>query len=50
LTAVLYQRPFSSSDRALDIHVHHLRKKLGQHGGSILTVRGVGYLFVPGGR
>lgn len=33
------------SDRAIDVHVSHLRKKLGDAGQSIRTVRGVGYLF-----
>jgi DNA-binding response OmpR family regulator len=30
---------------AVEVHVHHLRKKLGES--LIRTVRGVGYLFVP---
>ncbi len=47
LTAVLYQRRASPFDRALDVHVHHLRKKLGRQGGLIRTVRGVGFLFKP---
>jgi len=29
----------------LDVHVSHLRKKLGGRGDLIRTVRGVGYLF-----
>ena len=45
LTAVLYQRRASPFDRALDVHVHNLRKKLGRQGGLIRTVRGVGFLF-----
>ena len=45
LTAVIHQRPASPLDRSLDVHVSHLRKKLGQRGDLILTVRGVGYLF-----
>ena len=32
-------------DRVLDVHVSHLRKKLGRHGELIRTVRGAGYLF-----
>ena len=32
------------SDRAVDVHISHLRKKLGQ-GAPIRTVRGVGYVF-----
>ena len=45
LTAVIHQRPASPLDRSLDVHVSHLRKKLGARGGLIRTVRGVGYLF-----
>jgi two-component system response regulator CpxR len=45
LSAVIYRRPASSHDRSLDVHVSHLRKKLGPLGGMIRTVRGVGYLF-----
>ncbi len=45
LTAVIHQRPASPLDRSLDVHVSHLRKKLGENGGLIRTVRGVGYLF-----
>jgi two-component system response regulator CpxR len=45
LTAALYQRRASPFDRALDVHVSNLRKKLGEHGALIRTVRGVGYLF-----
>jgi two-component system response regulator CpxR len=45
LTAAIHQRPASPLDRSLDVHVSHLRKKLGRHGELIRTVRGVGYLF-----
>ena len=45
LTAALYRRRASPFDRALDVHVGRLRKKLGAHGGLIRTVRGVGYLL-----
>jgi two-component system response regulator CpxR len=48
LTAALYHRRASPFDRALDVHVSNLRKKLGRHGSLIRTVRGVGYLFRPG--
>jgi two-component system, OmpR family, response regulator CpxR len=48
LTAALYRRRASPFDRALDVHVSHLRKKLGRHGSLITTVRGVGYLFRVG--
>jgi two-component system response regulator CpxR len=49
LTTILYQRRATPFDRALDVHVSHLRKKLGRHGELIRTVRGVGYLFCSGG-
>jgi two-component system, OmpR family, response regulator CpxR len=45
LTAAIHQRPASPLDRSLDVHVSHLRKKLGRRGSLIRTVRGVGYLF-----
>ena len=45
LTAAIHQRPVSPLDRSLDVHVSHIRKKLGRHGEQIRTVRGVGYLF-----
>ncbi len=45
LTAAIHQRPASPLDRSLDVHVSHLRKKLGGRGGLIRTIRGVGYLF-----
>jgi DNA-binding response OmpR family regulator len=48
LTVALYQRRASPFDRAVDVHVSHLRKKLGRHGSLIRTVRGVGYLFRAG--
>jgi len=48
LMASLYQRPASPFDRALDVHISHLRKKLGDRGDMICTVRGAGYLFRAG--
>ncbi len=45
LTAVLYQRAATPFDRSLDVHISHLRKKLGNQGALIRTVRGIGYLF-----
>lgn len=46
LSAVLYQREALPFDRALDVHVSHLRKKLEQKDRELIkTVRGVGYLF-----
>jgi two-component system response regulator CpxR len=46
LAAVLYQRESTSNDRAVDVHVSHLRKKLDPADRELIkTVRGVGYLF-----
>jgi two-component system response regulator CpxR len=45
MSATIYRRPASPQDRSLDVHVSHLRKKLGAMGGLIRTIRGVGYLF-----
>jgi two-component system response regulator CpxR len=45
MAAAIYRRPVSAKDRSLDVHVSHLRKKLGPLGGLIRTIRGVGYLF-----
>jgi two-component system response regulator CpxR len=45
LSGAIYRRPASSQDRSLDVHVSHLRRKLGPLGGLIRTIRGVGYLF-----
>jgi len=49
LTAALYQRESTPSERSLDVHMSHLRKKLeGGERALIRTVRGVGYLFSSG--
>ncbi len=46
LTTVLYQRQSTPYERALDVHISHLRKKLESDGRPLIrTVRGVGYLF-----
>ena len=50
LTSALYRRAASPFDRALDVHVGRLRKKLGECGDRVLTVRGVGFLFRVGPR
>lgn len=39
----LYQRDATAFDRAIDVHVSHIRKKLEGTSAKILTVRGVGY-------
>jgi two-component system response regulator CpxR len=45
LSTALYRRRPSRFDRAVDMHISNLRKRLGGHGALIRTVRGVGYLF-----
>jgi len=48
LTAALYHRRSTPFDRAIDVHVSRIRKKLGPAGAALRTVRGVGYLFRSG--
>lgn len=45
LARFLYNRQANPLERALDVHVSHLRKKLEGGRDLIRTVRGVGYLF-----
>jgi two-component system response regulator CpxR len=45
LIALVYHRRATPFDRALDVHVSHLRRKLGPQKALIRTVRGVGYRF-----
>jgi two-component system response regulator CpxR len=45
LMAILHQRRLTPFDRSLDIHICHIRKKLGSRGELIRTIRGVGYLY-----
>lgn len=46
----LYQRDATAFDRAIDVHMSHIRKKLEGSSAKILTVRGVGYqLSLPTG-
>ncbi len=46
----LYNRKASPFDRAIDMHISHLRKKLSCDGGDrIKTIRGVGYQFARSG-
>lgn len=49
LSMAIYQRPSFPLDRSFDVHVSHLRKKLGKGGQFIRTVRGAGYLFCAEG-
>jgi two-component system response regulator CpxR len=49
IAATLYHRESTPFERSIDVHMSHLRKKLGT-GDDVLirTVRGIGYLFVSG--
>lgn len=49
ITASLLEREVSPYDRALDVHISHLRRKLESGGALIHTVRGVGYVFAAKG-
>ena len=49
LATILYQRPSTPYERSLDVHISHLRRKLGDTKGSLIqTVRGVGYFLATG--
>jgi hypothetical protein len=43
-------REASPLDRALAVHISHLRRKLGRHAPQIVTVRGVGYMLSESAR
>ncbi len=45
IAASLLERPSTPYDRALDVHISHLRRKLERGRTLIRTVRGVGYVF-----
>jgi len=48
LTTVLYPNGEAIGPKAIDVHIHNLRKKLGTElGGAISTVRGFGYRYDP---
>jgi two-component system response regulator CpxR len=49
LAAILYGRESTPLERAIDVHISNLRKKLegSNKAASIRSVRGVGYVFVP---
>ncbi len=49
ITAALLERESSPYDRALDVHISHLRRKLGSGGAMIRTIRGIGYVFAAKG-
>jgi len=38
------------TDRSVDVHVKHLRDKLGDQGARIVNVRGIGYKLVSSAR
>lgn len=41
----VFSREVNPEDRALDVHISRLRKKLGPHSSLIVTIRGVGHLL-----
>jgi DNA-binding response OmpR family regulator len=45
LMTTVFRRGVNPEDRSLDVHISHLRQKLGPHRTLILTVRGTGYMF-----
>jgi two-component system response regulator CpxR len=48
ISAILYHREISADERGIDVHVSHLRKKLGPIDRPIIrAIRGVGYLLSP---
>ena len=47
LAAALYQRPATAYERAVDVHIGHLRKKLEPECANVLmTIRGIGFIFI----
>jgi two-component system, OmpR family, response regulator CpxR len=50
LMTVLHQCEYAPYDRSLDVHVSHVRKKLGEDGAAIRTVRGEGYSLTASGK
>lgn len=48
LIAAIYGNEHAVSEKAIDVHMHHLRSKLGREVGALFqTVRGFGYRYVP---
>jgi len=43
LKEIVWDFPFDAKTKVVDLYVHYLRQKLGPAGGTIETVRGVGY-------
>jgi len=51
IAEILYNRESTPFERAIDVHVSHLRKKIETDGQvRIRTVRGIGYIFVVPGQ
>jgi DNA-binding response OmpR family regulator len=50
ITEALFERETNPSDRSLDVHISHLRKKLESGHTLIRTIRGVGYVFTSAER
>lgn len=50
LSEAVCGRVASPLDRAIDVHISHLRRKLRQHRHRIVTVRGVGYMLAAAQR
>ena len=51
LVAEVFERELCPGSRALDMQISNLRRKLGEHGSLVVTVRGIGYsLRVPENR
>lgn len=44
LIPIVFSRQADPEDRALDVHISRLRRKLGEHGSLIVTIRGVGHM------
>lgn len=45
MIAEVFERQFNPDDRALDVHIHRLRRKLGPYGWLLVTVRGSGHML-----
>ena len=45
LISEVFGRAFNPQDRALDIHIGNLRRKLGPHESLIVTARGAGHML-----
>lgn len=45
LMTEVFAREANPEDRALDVHISRLRRKLGHHASLIVTIRGVGHML-----